>query len=125
MRSLCSRPLSEHSQFSPNWIVNKMGRFSVQISLVCVLLSSLLGAASPQPLPDLETSGDGSGTFDGSGSGGRGDLGSGDGSGGDVEPEPRCRRPSTPILPLPTSREEPLLTEIRCHLACVQRVSQV
>ena len=95
------------------------------MSLMCVLLASLLGAASPQFLPDLETSGDGSGTIQGSGSGDRGGLGSGDGSGGDVEPEPSCKRPPTPTLPLPALRPEPLLTEIRCHLACVQRVSQV
>ena len=95
-----------------------MGRHCVQISLLFVLLTAFLVAASPyQHFPggsDMETSGDGSG--------GSGDLeGSGDGSG---DPEPSCKRPDARVPP-PANRSEKLLTEIRCHLACVQRVSLV
>ena len=101
-----------------------MGRHCVQISLLFVLLTAFLVAASPYQHfaggSDMETSGDGSGMLDGSG--GSGDLeGSGDGSG---DPEPSCKRPAARIPP-PANRSEKLLTEIRCHLACVQRVSLV
>ena len=99
-----------------------MGRHCVRMSLLFVLLAAPLVVASPyQHFPggfDMETSGDGSGMLDGSG--GSGDLAeSGDGSG---DPEPSCKRPAARIPP-PANREEKLLTEIRCHLACVQRVS--
>lgn len=88
------------------------------MSLLFTLLAALhVAASSHQHLPggsDMETSGDGSG--------GSGDLGSGDDSG---DPEPSCKRPAArnPPDPPPANREEKLLTEIRCHLACVQRVS--
>ncbi len=51
-----------------------------------------------------------------SGSGSGGEFPSGDG-------EDSCRPPSFTSEPLPSQEELPLLTEIRCHVACLQRVS--
>lgn len=125
---LISYALSQHIIFhglaSDVLQIRRMGRHWVRMSLLFMLLAALhVAASSHQNLPggsDMETSGDGSGMMDGSG--GSGDLGSGDDSG---DPEPSCKRPATrnPPDPPPTNREEKLLTEIRCHLACVQRVS--
>lgn len=82
----------------------------LRVLAVFLALLAILAAAANGAGYDLETSGSGigSGYFPASGD----DL--------DLEQLP-CRPPSVRPAP-PPSREEPLLTEIRCHVACLQRV---
>ena len=76
-----------------------------------VLLGPVADAATLYDYYDLEISG--------SGSSGEGSS-SGSGSSGDTE-EGQCVRPQ-PLPDPPSPQDDPVLTEIRCHVGCLDRV---
>lgn len=80
----------------------------MELKIVSSLTLLLCFLAAPRP--GCGSSGLGSADF------------SGDGSVGDNEPD--CRLPN-PRPPSPPSIEDEVLTEIRCHVACIERVCWV